>query len=322
MTASYDKSAAIVVLPPVGGGRLQSAKLRAWLARSDLSIDDSPRELLERVLSELGKPCPEQGLAALRMWGQTGDRPNVWIAGADPVYLEPRLDHLCLHALRKTGAPPADMRPLVDHLQQTLGNSSGYGFARVGSYGYVTAQDPMDTARIPAYAIDLRVPSEHLPDGDGSARFRNLTSEVEMALHDHEVNQRRESEGQPPVNSLWIWGGGIAPEQRTEPHPPLFSDDPLLRGYWKSKTGVEERWPGNIAACLELAVKGFVVATPEFDDDTDLLEACLYELSDVLYAKRVSKLVLLFRDGIRAEVHRSHAMRVWRRRSALLETPA
>ncbi|MDX1508058.1 MAG: hypothetical protein R3358_07245 [Woeseiaceae bacterium] len=322
MTASYDKSAAIVVLPPVGGGRLRSPKLLSWLARAELMQDDEPRELLERVLHELGKPCPEEGLAALRMWGQTGDRPTAWIAGADPVYLEPRLDHLCLHSLRKTGVPPADMRPLVDHLQSTLGRDKLLGFARVGSYSYVTAQDPMDTATIPAYAIDQQTPGEFLPVGDESAAHRNLTSEVEMALHDHEVNQRRESQGEPPINSLWIWGGGRAPKQSTEPLPPLFTDDPLLRGYWKSKTGVEEGWPGNIAGCLELAVKGFIAVTPEFDDDVDLLEACLFELADVLAAKRVSKLVLLFRDGIRAEVHRSHAMRVWRRQHALLEAPA
>ncbi|MFQ5609217.1 MAG: hypothetical protein ACE5F8_02995 [Woeseiaceae bacterium] len=320
--ASYDKSAAIVVLPPVGGGRLRSPKLRSWLARSDLSFAGAPQERLECVLAELGKAMPSEGLAALRMWGQTGDRPTVWIAGADPVYLEARLDHLCLHALRRTGVPASDMRPLVDHLQKTLGSNSDFGFARVGSFGYVTARSTMDTATFPAYAIDQLVPNEFLPSGDESIGHRNLTSEVEMALHDHEINLRRQQEGEPPINSLWIWGGGMAPEQDTVPHPPLFSDDPLLRGYWKSKTGVEEHWPGSIAGCLELAVGGFVATTPEADDDVDLLEACLFELSEILYSKRVSKLILLFRDGVRAEVHRSHALRLWRRRNPLLEVPA
>ena len=322
MTASYDKSAAIVVLPPVGGGRLRDPNLRTWLARSDLSVDDQPQELLQRVLNELGKPLPDEGLAALRMWGQTGDRPTAWIAGADPVYLEPRLDFLFLHSLGSRSVPPSDMRPLVDHLQRTLGKDKLLGFARVGSYSYVTAQDPMDTATIPAYAIDQQVPGEYLPIGNESAAHRNLTSEVEMALHDHEVNQRRESEGEPPINSLWIWGGGRAPRRTTEPHPPLFSDDPLLRGYWKSKTGVEERWPGNIAGCVDLALDGFVAVTPGLDADADLLEACLSELLDLLQSKRVSKLVLLFRDGIRAEVRRSHSMRVWRRQHPLLEASA
>ena len=69
----------------------------AWLAQSDLTQETGPKELLARIIQETGLPYPEQGFAALRMWGQTGDRPTTWIAAADPVYLEPRLDHLCLH---------------------------------------------------------------------------------------------------------------------------------------------------------------------------------------------------------------------------------
>jgi hypothetical protein len=134
--ASYDKNSAVVVLPPVRGGRLGDKSLRAWLAQSDLSVDNEPRELLASIVDELGLPCPDEGLAALRMWGQTGDRPTVWIAAADPVYLEPRLDHLCLHALQRAGIPASDLRPLFDHLQSTLASDKCFGFARLGQYGY------------------------------------------------------------------------------------------------------------------------------------------------------------------------------------------
>ena len=43
MDESYDKNTALVVLPPVGGGRLRDASLRAWLATSELSFDPRPR---------------------------------------------------------------------------------------------------------------------------------------------------------------------------------------------------------------------------------------------------------------------------------------
>ncbi len=320
MTTSYDRSAAVVVLPPVGG-RLRDSSLRNWLARSDLARVDGPMRLLESVLRELGKPCPDEGQAALRIWGQTGDRPTAWIAGADPVYLEPRLDHLCLHTLHGRGLLPADLRPLIDHLQKTLAGEGEFGFARVRSCAYVTAQDPIVTAELPADAIDQRDPGEFLPTGDGAARHRNLSSEIEMALHEHEVNIERQSRGLQPVNGLWIWGGGYAPEQTTEPQPPLFSDDPLLTGYWVSKTGVAEPWPGSIDACLELAVAGFVAVTPELDDDVDLLESCLYELRKALSSRRLDKLILLFRDGVCADVRRSQAVRIWRRSNPMIDGP-
>lgn len=322
VNTSYDKSSAVVVLPAVGGGRLQNKSLHAWLARSELTVESGQRVLLARVLKVLGVSCPEHGLAALRMWGQTGDRPTHWIAAADAIYLEPRLDHLFLHALRRGGVPAGQMRALIDHLQSTLASTSQdnakIGFVRLGSYCYLSATSPIATATVPAYVVDQQPPNEFLPSGDTSATHRNLIGEIEMALHEHEVNQRREESGQQPVNSLWLWGGGTAPEQKTRPQPPLFSDDPLLTGFWYSGTGLAEPWLGSIAACIEESIAGFVAETPEFDDDPDLLEGCLHELQSALASGRLSKVTILFRDGIRADIKRSDALRFWRRNSGLI----
>ncbi len=319
MNASYDKNAAIVVLPPATAGRLRDHSLRAWLAQSDLHYEPGRAELLATVVGELGLPFPESGCAALRMWGQTGDRPTKWMAALDPVYLEPRLDHLCLHAHRAADISARELRRLVDHLQRTLGVANRFGFTRLGSCGYLSASQALATASVPAYVVDGRKPDEFLPEGDGSAAYRNLASEIEMALHDHDVNLRREANGQRPINAMWLWGGGVAPEQTTRPQPPLFSDDPLLTGYWYSATGVAEPWLGNIGACLDGSVAGFVAETPACDGTPELLERCLIELREALRTGRLSSLTLLFRDGLRAHVRRSHALRVWRRRSRWLE---
>jgi hypothetical protein len=319
VNASYDKNAAIVVLPPVSSGRLADASLRTWLAQSDLTRETGPVELLSQVVGEIGLPYPEQGLGALRMWGQTGDRPTNWIAAADPVYLEPRLDHLILHALRRIGVPPADMRPLIDHLQKALAGDNKYGFTRLGSNSYLSARLPVATASVPAYVVDQQKPDDYFPTGDDTAAHRTLHSEIEMALHDHAVNLNRETNGQLPINSLWLWGGGTAPEKITRPQPPLYSDDGLLTGYWHSGTGVAEPWPGDIATCISNSVAGFVAETPEFSDSPTLLVGCLGELREALRSGRLSSLTLLFRDGVRAHVKKSHALRVWRRTSHLLE---
>lgn len=317
MSLPYEKTAAVVCLPAVSGGRLKSPLLRRWLSRADLAKATKPEELLASILGILNLPQADDGLGALRMWGQTGDRPTVWIAAADPVYLEPRLDHLCLHALSNS-VPVNDLRPLFDHLQQTLADDENFGFGRIGSCGYLRSSGPIATAKLPSYAVHLQMPNDFMPTGDNADSYRNLVSEVEMALHDHEVNLRRQSDGSHPVNCLWFWGGGYAPEQHTEPRPPLFADDPLLKGHWLSKTGVVAPWPGNIADCLEASLAGFVAVTPE-DDDPELLEHCLGELREALHNGRLSRLTLRFRDGVEAVVQRKHAWRWWRRNSALLD---
>jgi len=319
VNASYDKTAALVVLPPVRGGRLEDKSLRAWLAQSDLTLATEPRELLAQLTDELGLPYPDEGLAALRMWGQTGDRPTVWIAAADPVYLEPRMDHLCLHALRKSGIQSSDLRPLFDHLQTTLSEDKRFGFARLGSYGYLRSEQPISTSSVPAYVVDQREPGEFLPTGEHTVSHRNILSEIEMSLHEHEVNERRVSEGLQPVNSLWLWGGGMAPKTIIQPQPPLFSDDPLLAGYWESATAVSDVWPGSFAECAEASLHGFVAVTPENDLRHETMQGYLRELRELLLSDRVSRLILLFRDGLRADVRRSQTLKFWRRDNELLD---
>ena len=318
MTASYDKNSAVVVLPPVQGGRLKDKRLRSWLARSDLTCGPDKRELLALITGELGLPYPREGLAALRMWGQTGDQPTVWIAAADPVYLEPRLDQLCLHALRGRGVFPAEFGLLVDHLQRTLADGADYGFVHLGTCGYLRADNPIATAKVPAGVLDLQAPGEYLPKGDGADDHRKLIGEIEMAIHDHDVNQMRAKRDMPPINSLWIWGGGKAPQRTKREQPVLFSDDPLLTGYWESASARAEHWPGSVAECLAMTPAGFVAEVPEFETDPDVLETSLAELRLALESGRLSGLVLLFRGGLRAEFRRSHALRIWRRDSELL----
>jgi hypothetical protein len=316
MTLPYDKSAAIVVLPALAANDVNDPGLRHWLTRATLSRFDSPPERLQSVLAVLNRPYPEDGLAALRMWGQTGDRPTVWIAAADPVYLEPRLDHLCLHALRNDMLPAAELGALFDYLQERLAGHERYGFARIGSCGYVRANSPMPTAASPAYVIDQQLPNEYMPVDD-TGTYHSLRGEVEMALHEHEVNLRRQSEGLPPVNSLWLWGGGFAPEQETVPHPPLFANDPILKGYWLSKTGVVAGWPGTIGECLEASVAGFV-AQP-VPDAPGWVERCLVELRAALQSGRLSQFTLVFGDRFLLQMHRSDAWKIWRRRSELFD---
>ncbi len=318
MSTSYDKSAAVVLLPAVSGGRLKSAALKRWLSRANLEVAEAPRNFLATVLGALGSALPDAGLAALRMWGQTGDRPTVWIAGADPIYLEPRLDRLCLHAIGYNGIPESDLRPLFDHLQTTLAEGDEVGFVRLGSCGYLRAVKPIATADLPSEVIDQQVPDEFLPSGDAAGGYRGLISEVEMSLHDHKVNLRRQEHDLQPINSLWIWGGGIAPELQTVPHPPLYCNDPLVTGYWLSMTGAVATWPGTIAACLEASVAGFVAITPA-DDDPKLLEQCLLELRDAVRLGRLTRLRLIFRDGFAVDVKSAHQWRFWRRTAGFLE---
>lgn len=56
--------------------------------------------------------------------------------------------------------------------------------------------------------------SKHLAHSD-KTNLHQVQNEVQMLLHNADVNQRREQQGQQAVNSVWLWGGGTQTVART-----------------------------------------------------------------------------------------------------------
>ena len=319
MPAPEDNPAAIVAVPPLRG-RLSSGRLLRWLSRGRLEQLAAPPDVLGEILGVLERQRPGEGLAALRMWGQTGDRPAAWIAAAEPVYMEPRLDRLFLHALGPGDVSRPEMQRLFDHLQAVLGGGE-LGFAWLGDCGYICAGRPMATADVPSTVVDRQSPEGSMPAGEAAADTLQLISEIEMALHEQPVNTERQSRGQPPVNSLWLWGGGHAPQRSEARLPTLYADEPLLRGYWASAAATVEDWPGSIAACLEAAPGGFVAVAPAGLDDATAVETELQAVHEALCTGRLARADLISADGIRATLRPADRFRFWRRTAALLRRP-
>lgn len=316
-----DSSDAVVILPPVRG-RLRDGPLLRSLSRGQLEEVPTPLEPLAEVLREFGHERLGEGLAALRMWGQTGDRPGAWVAAADPVYMEPRLDRLFLHVLGPDDVSKTELRRLFDGLQDTLGKDGALGFALLGNCGYIRSEHPMVTAQVPAACLDGENPQGAMPPAESAAGTLNLVSEIEMTLHSQPVNAERLSRGKPPVNSLWIWGGGVAPEHGATRVPPLFADEPLLRGYWESVGGRNENWPGSAGACLDATSGGFVGVIPSGRAQAPELEAELLTLCDALRSGRLGRMVLISADGVRLTLGRFDRLRFWRRVARALEAPS
>ena len=283
-----------------------------WLSRGDIERQALPLEPLDALSYLLGRRVDVTGRAALRFYGQTGDQPNVWMAAADPVYLEPRLDHLFLHALSSREFEAGMLRKLFDHLHDKLANDGAADFARVGRMGYLRADEPLETATLSAVAVDQRVPNDWMPSGLGAAGFRRLLSEIEMALHEHPVNAARVEAGRFPVNSLWLWGGGMLPTAKPERLPPLFCNDPLLLGWWRLNASPVAAWPGSVERCLEASADGFAALIPFAAEHVDELDPALEALHDALRRRELAEVRLSFANGTVVRLRRVHRWRWWR----------
>ncbi len=307
-------------MPPGRHGRIARRDHLKWLSKGRLRVAELPQEIFALTLRAIGHTAPSDGLGALRFWGQTGERSGAWMAAADPVHLEAGLNHLRLHAFRGDEIPRSDLRRLFESLQEMVGEDGRFAFARLGPLAYLRSNEPIVTSSVSPAAIDGREPGDFMPAGEAAAAHDRLLGELQMALHDHEVNRIRASAGKRTINSIWFWGGGTAPEQALRPLPPVFSNDPLIRGYWLSCAGSGNAWTDDLDEALELAPDGFVAvvpaetAAPGQQAISDLLE----RLRLVLKRGDLSRLTLLFRDGLSIEIASSDRYRFWRRISRLL----
>jgi hypothetical protein len=109
----------------------------------------------------------------------------------------------------------------------------------------VNAQCPLEVA---GRDVDLC-----LPAGEGAPRAHQLMNEAQMLLHSHPVNEAREARGEPPVNSLWLWGSGRAPRIARSQWQSVSADEPIALGLARA-AGVRHRpLPASAQAWLDRA---------------------------------------------------------------------
>ena len=308
MPQALHDSHAIFVLPSAHDPAAIGKGNRRWLSRGKLSIATDLVDPMAELLRLINIDLPESGQAALRIWGQTGERPSDWIAAADPVNLEARLTHVVLHKIDAGDLPSEELAVLVDLLQRTLGDGGPVGFVRIREHVYLRSKVALASASRSADYVDGQAPDALMPSGDDSASHHRLLSEIQMSLHDHETNKRRERRGLLPVNSLWIWGGGYAPEPTLQPLPPLYSDDPFLCGLWRSRLAVTSSWSEDFDEMFEASMSGFVAVAPA----SGAVSSYVSRLRELHAVRKPGRLTLLFRDGLRVELRARDRYRFWR----------
>lgn len=91
-----------------------------------------------------------------------------------------------------------------------------------------------DTPTISPQALLARDLGDFWPTAPGLRAWRKRVNEIQMAWHEHPANLERQSQGQPPINSVWLYGGGSAFEPSADPAIRWIDhlQDSALRGDW------------------------------------------------------------------------------------------
>jgi hypothetical protein len=189
----------------VAGNALPLAAVRRL---ADLSEDDIPEHLAQQALQ---------------------DR-RYWLA-ADPVTLRAGMTRLMLVASGMSQLPIADRAGIARAVSELLAEEGLALETRHPEHWYLPLDKPLGFDFIPPYdalGADL---AEVLPEHAEAAQWRRLLNLVQMMLHSLPANEKLESAGYPPVNSLWFWGGGILPQPAADNTvSAVISDDAISKG--------------------------------------------------------------------------------------------
>ena len=197
--------------------------LETLLARG--SLKTCPAEGTEAAL------CQSLGIARQQDWplapitleadGQPAD--NAYWLRADPVHLRVMRDRIVLADSSALDLSQHEAEALSASIAQHFGDAL-HLIPLQPQRWYLQFPHPPRITTTPLSVATGRDIDPLQPQGEDAQRFRTLLNELQMLLFTHPVNQAREARGELPVNSVWLWGGGIKPVA-TQPSVPLYAGD-------------------------------------------------------------------------------------------------
>lgn len=308
-----------------GRGLPALAALLGRAARRPLFAADAEEWLCRRFGVQKQRDWP---VAPLTAEGDGAPPGNCYWLRADPVHLRVNRDHL---VLADSGAFPlseAEAEALVATLNRHFdGDGLWFRSLRPDRWYLALKEAPrLCTCPLPQ-AAGANV-GACLPAGEDSRYWQRVTNDVQMLLHDHPINEARESAGNLPVNSVWLWGGGARPAVTARPFDSVRSNDALSRSLalrtkidGDALPGDADEWLDGLGDGNHLAVLNFLRGAAQYRDEQGWQEALnelerrwFAPLREALAERRIASLTFTV-PGAPCEfaVSRGDRWKFWRR---------
>lgn len=209
-------------------------------------------------------PLPVGPLSLLGDGGDPGD--GYWLR-ADPVQFVPDRDQLRLLGPETLALEPDEANRIVGDFNRFYADDGITLYIGAASRWYLHCTTPPDLETTPLPDVIGDSVEAGLPTGEDAVAWRARLNEIQMFLHGHPVNQEREVRGQPAVNGIWPWGGGVL-SQVSSRWARVFSDDPLVVGLARSAGVAVSGWPERPRDALSAGAGNalFAANLPAVDD--------------------------------------------------------
>lgn len=131
---------------------------------------------------------------------------------ADPVHLRIEQNHVMLADSQVFRISQEEAQDIAQSLNQNVGHH--YNFSLLPLHAdrwYLRLSHSPQVQTHSLSQVTCRNINNFLPVGSESIIWHKIFNEAQMLLHEHPINQQRESRGELPINSVWFWGGGVMP---------------------------------------------------------------------------------------------------------------
>jgi hypothetical protein len=206
--------------------------LELLLARADHTQNLSSscyRSLCELIGLALDPGLDVPVAAITRVVDDNEDASGIWMR-ADPVHLRPDRDSLILMDSFVLRLSQHDALAIATEVNKVLADKGWIIEVPFEDRWYIRLDKIPDIRTVELPAVVSKNISACMPQGRDSAGLITLLNEIQMQLHECDINQLRESKGELPVNSVWFWGAGQMPGNFTANFTAVFSNDVFARG--------------------------------------------------------------------------------------------
>lgn len=174
---------------------------------------------------------------------------NVWLRAA-PVFLEPQRAGVYLLGADNLEIDYDELEALNEELNGLLLLDSVRLHTPSAHQWYVELAKPLTAKTHTIYEVLGHNIENYLAEDDTSAKLNTLFTEVQMLLHQSEINNERQRRGKTPVNGIWMWGCGRLPKPGQTAWRRVWSDEPVALGLAKLHDIDYETLPFGATVCF------------------------------------------------------------------------
>lgn len=185
----------------------------------------------------------------------TKNNKEFWMR-ADPVHLRIEQNHLMLADSRIFAISKEEADRLVQDLNCILHDYHLTLLALHADRWYIQLPKMPAMQTYTLGQVTCKNINQFLPTGADSAMWRKLLNEIQMRLHEHPINQARESSGELSINSIWFWGGGYSPGLLRSTYTNVWSNNELSLALAMAAQTPHADLPSNLTAWLESQQSG------------------------------------------------------------------